>query len=87
MTLLETIRKFFSARFSRKKRDPVYANCAMCGERVYLPYHCHYCDQYYCGEHRLPFAHDCRNIDVWKNRPSPGGPATGYLSGKVRVKK
>lgn len=70
MSLIKTFRKFFSSLFARKKEDPVYANCATCGERVYLPYHCHYCDQYYCGKHRLPFNHDCKNIDAWKNRGS-----------------
>jgi predicted nucleic acid binding AN1-type Zn finger protein len=41
----------------------------LCGERAYLPFHCEYCNQYYCDKHRLPFDHDCKNIDQWKKRP------------------
>ncbi|MDD1689344.1 MAG: AN1-type zinc finger domain-containing protein [Methanoregula sp.] len=56
-------------RLFRKKEYPVYGTCASCGERVYLPFHCEYCHRYYCDKHRLPFDHNCKNIDQWKNRP------------------
>lgn len=56
-------------RLFRKKEYPVYGTCAVCGERVYLPFHCEYCHRYYCDKHRLPFDHNCKNIDQWKNRP------------------
>lgn len=87
MSIIWTIKAFFSRLFGRKDAIPVHANCAICGERVYLPYHCHYCNQFYCGEHRLPFNHDCKNIDAWKNRCSSAGPATEYRHKKVRVRK
>lgn len=87
MSLLKKIKKFFSSRLLQKKEDPLYADCAQCGKKVYLPYRCHYCNQYYCGEHRLPFSHDCRNINEWKNRGSVSGPATEYRSGRVHIRK
>ena len=86
MAILKKIRQFFSALFTKKEKTPVHASCAKCGERVYLPFQCNYCRQYYCGRHRLPFNHECRNIDDWKNRGS-SGPATEYTSGMVRVSK
>ncbi|OPY38713.1 MAG: AN1-like Zinc finger [Methanoregula sp. PtaU1.Bin051] len=86
MAILNKIRKFFSGFFTRKKKAPVYANCAKCGEWVYLPFQCNYCNQYYCGAHRLPFNHDCEHIDDWKRRGS-SGPTTEYAGGKVRVRK
>jgi predicted nucleic acid binding AN1-type Zn finger protein len=36
---------------------------------VYLPFFCDYCHRYYCDRHRLPFEHDCENIDEWKKQP------------------
>ncbi len=87
MSFLHTIRQFFSSIFTGEEKTPVHADCALCGRRVYLPYHCQYCNRYFCGEHRLPFNHDCRNIDAWKNRGSSAGPATEYREGKFRVRK
>ncbi|MDD1704413.1 MAG: hypothetical protein LUP97_04185 [Methanoregula sp.] len=29
-----------------------------------------YCNNYYRGARRLPFNHDCKNIDQWKKRPA-----------------
>jgi predicted nucleic acid binding AN1-type Zn finger protein len=72
MGIIDTIRAFFSG-FSRKKEYPVYAPCAVCGKRTYLPFHCEYCNLYFCDQHRLPFSHDCKNIDAWKKRPAPSG--------------
>jgi len=86
MVILKKIRQYFSNLFKKKEKVPVHASCAKCGERVCLPFHCNYCRQYYCGRHRLPFNHDCRNIEDWKNRIS-SGPATEYRSGMVRVRK
>ncbi len=87
MAILKKIKKFFSSLFKKKEKAPVYANCIKCGERVYLPYQCNYCHQYYCGAHRLPFNHDCRNIDDWKRRGASSGLATEYTSGNVKVRK
>ncbi|MGB7787297.1 AN1-type zinc finger domain-containing protein [Methanoregula sp.] len=66
MGLRETITRFFQ-RFFPKKEYPLYKTCTICGERVYLPFRCEYCDNYYCDRHRLPFDHDCKNIEAWKN--------------------
>jgi len=68
MGLRDTITGFLSRLF-KKKEYPVHETCAVCGERVYLPFHCEYCRKYYCDKHRLPFDHNCTNIDQWKNRP------------------
>lgn len=68
MGILDKIRLFFSG-FFKKKEYPLYETCSICGERIYLPFHCEYCDLYFCDRHRLPFDHDCKNIDEWKNRP------------------
>jgi predicted nucleic acid binding AN1-type Zn finger protein len=68
MGLGEFVRRFFS-RLLGKKEYPVHETCAVCGERVYLPFHCEYCGKYFCDKHRLPFDHDCRNIDAWKKKP------------------
>jgi predicted nucleic acid binding AN1-type Zn finger protein len=87
MAILKKIKQFFSYLFLKKEKAPVYANCSTCGERVYLPYLCNYCHNYYCARHRLPFNHDCKNIGEWKNRGSSSGPATEYRNGKVRVRK
>ena len=68
MGLRETISRFFQ-RFSLKKEYPLYHSCAICGERTYLPFLCEYCGNYYCDRHRLPFDHECRNIEAWKKSP------------------
>jgi len=72
MAILWKIRRFFSKLFKMKEPAPLYANCAICGERIYLPFLCNYCHKYYCGKHRLPFNHDCSNIEEWKNRGGRG---------------
>ena len=58
--------RFFQRLFP-KKEYPLYNTCAICGERVYLPFRCEYCGNYYCDRLRLPFDHECRNIEAWKN--------------------
>jgi len=72
MGFVSTITGFFS-RFSKKKEYPVYAECSVCRERTYLPFRCDYCHKYFCGKHRLPFDHDCENIEEWKKRPDTPG--------------
>ena len=86
MTFFKKIRRFFST-FLKKEEYPVHAVCALCKKQVYLPYHCSYCDRFYCADHRLPFNHDCRNINAWKNRETISGPVREYRSDRVRVKK
>ena len=34
-------------------------NCAACGKRIYKPFHCDDCKQYFCGEHYLQGEHSC----------------------------
>ncbi|MBN2067551.1 MAG: hypothetical protein JW744_03725 [Candidatus Diapherotrites archaeon] len=34
--------------------------CTRCGEKIKdLPFHCHYCNCFFCKEHRLPENHNC----------------------------
>jgi len=87
MSLLKKIKKVLSSIIAKEEKSPVHADCAFCGRHVYLPYHCQYCNQYYCSEHRLPFNHDCRNIGAWKNRKPLSGPATDYRGGSIHVRK
>lgn len=68
MGFIKKITGFFTKPF-RKKEYPVHAHCSVCGERVYLPFFCDHCHKYFCGKHRLPFDHDCENIEDWKKRP------------------
>jgi predicted nucleic acid binding AN1-type Zn finger protein len=63
----DRIARFFSRLFG-KKEYPLYETCAVCGERVYLPFRCEYCHRFYCDRHRLPFDHNCRHIGEWKKR-------------------
>lgn len=67
MGIIDRIRTFLASR-SRKKEYPVYGTCSICKKRVYLPFHCEYCNNFYCDTHRLPFDHQCGKIDAWKNR-------------------
>ena len=34
-------------------------NCAYCGDMTELPFHCSYCKDPFCSEHRLPEEHRC----------------------------
>ena len=79
--------KAFVYGFFKKKEYPLYETCAFCGERSYLPFHCEYCNQYFCDKHRLPFDHNCKNIDQWKKRPSTPAPATEVKGKQFFVKK
>ncbi|MDD1687096.1 AN1-type zinc finger protein [Methanoregula sp.] len=67
MGIGERVARFFSG-FRKKKEYPLYETCAVCGERVYLPFFCEYCRRYYCDRHRLPFDHECKNIGKWKEQ-------------------
>lgn len=86
MGILATIVSFFSKYFGKKK-IPVYEDCAFCKERVYLPFHCDYCNQYFCGKHRLPFEHDCKNISEWKKTSGSGGTTVESKAGNLFVRK
>lgn len=56
------------------EKNSLYAKCAYCDRVVYLPYKCNYCGQYFCDEHRLPFNHNCPEIESYKDTiPPPGG--------------
>ncbi len=39
------------------------AKCDVCGRSESMPYQCGHCGGTYCGEHRLPEAHDCPGLD------------------------
>ena len=34
-------------------------NCAYCGDMTDMPFHCSYCKDPFCAEHRLPEEHRC----------------------------
>jgi predicted nucleic acid binding AN1-type Zn finger protein len=34
-------------------------DCAYCGDLVDMPFHCNYCKDPFCAEHRLPEDHRC----------------------------
>lgn len=48
--------------------------CRKCNKELdsLLPFHCKYCNDYFCEEHRLPENHNCKNVktswDSWKKR-------------------
>ncbi|MEE8383536.1 MAG: AN1-type zinc finger domain-containing protein, partial [Nitrosopumilus sp.] len=33
--------------------------CAYCGDLTDMPFHCNYCKDPFCAEHRLPEEHRC----------------------------
>ncbi|WP_135302379.1 rhomboid family intramembrane serine protease [Haloarcula amylovorans] len=45
------------------------SECDACGKEENMPYQCGHCGGTYCGEHRLPEAHDCPGLNNW-NDPS-----------------
>jgi serine/threonine protein kinase len=45
---------------------PVHGGCSFCGKREYLPWKCNYCGGMFCGDHRMPFNHDCPGIERYK---------------------
>lgn len=58
--------------------------CEYCGVEESLPFVCNYCGGVYCGEHRLPEAHQCKG-DLTRRRtivapptPVPTYPESGY---------
>jgi predicted nucleic acid binding AN1-type Zn finger protein len=78
---------FFSDLLHRKSKYPVYGNCAVCDKKVYLPFHCEYCNRFFCGTHRLPFNHSCKNIKEYNQAPASAGVVTESREGKIRVWK
>jgi len=36
--------------------------CDHCGKEIYMPFKCKYCQLSFCADHRLPEAHDCKNL-------------------------
>ena len=44
------------------------AECDICGEEESMPYHCRHCGGTFCGDHRLPEAHDCPGLDNWEQQ-------------------
>jgi len=68
MGIRERFLKFLE-NLSGKKKYPVHEDCSFCGARTYLPFRCPHCLKYFCGNHHLPFNHDCAKIQEWKQRP------------------
>ena len=48
--------------------------CDYCGKEIQTlsAFTCSYCGKIFCPEHRLPFNHNCANIEAWKQAPLPG---------------
>jgi len=44
------------------------AKCEVCGSEVDLPFRCNYCKGVFCGDHRLPEAHNCPQIHIVRMR-------------------
>ncbi|MHA1715291.1 MAG: AN1-type zinc finger domain-containing protein [Promethearchaeota archaeon] len=36
--------------------------CSYCGKEIYMPFKCRYCGGNFCSDHRLPEAHECKNL-------------------------
>ena len=78
-----------SPKLFRTSNYPLYENCSFCdcGDKVYLPFHCEYCDQFFCGKHHLPFHHNCKNIEEYKKTSFPVGFVTESKGGELFVRK
>ncbi len=50
----------------RKKVNKIVLseNCAYCGDLTDLPFHCNYCKDPFCAEHRLPEEHRCVKLSL-----------------------
>jgi len=38
--------------------------CAYCGDMTDMPFHCNYCKDPFCAEHRLPEEHRCVKLSL-----------------------
>ncbi len=52
-------------------------NCEYCGKEEALPFVCNYCGGVFCGEHRLPEAHQCKG-DLTQRRTIVAPPQTTF---------
>jgi Zn-dependent protease len=52
-------------------------HCEYCGKEESLPFVCNYCGGVYCGEHRLPEAHQCKG-DLSQKRTITAPPQTTF---------
>lgn len=52
------------------KTDKIHTHggCSYCGKREYMPWKCNYCGKEFCGDHRMPFNHDCPGIEHYNRR-------------------
>jgi predicted nucleic acid binding AN1-type Zn finger protein len=71
----------------RTSNYPLFENCLICGDTVYLPFHCEYCDQFFCNNHHLPFNHNCENIEEYNKKSPSEGTAIESKGGKLFVWK
>ena len=42
--------------------SPVSGICTECGESITMPFRCKFCEELFCGEHRLPENHACSSL-------------------------
>jgi len=40
--------------------------CNLCDKEDMMPYHCSYCEKFFCAAHRLPENHECTGIAAGK---------------------
>lgn len=53
------------------------ADCATCGKHTSMPFTCKFCEQSFCGKHRLPENHDCSGLEAYKEKSHEDG-KVGY---------
>jgi len=51
--------------------------CQYCGKEESLPFVCNYCGGTFCGDHRLPEAHQCKG-DITQKRTATAPPQTTF---------
>jgi serine/threonine protein kinase len=57
-----------SAEIKPDVTPATHGGCSYCGKKDYLPFKCNYCGGLFCGDHRMPFNHDCPGIERWERR-------------------
>jgi hypothetical protein len=58
---------------TKPDKKPVHGGCSFpnCGKHEYLLWKCNYCGGLFCGDHRLPFDHNCPGIEQYNRRTTP----------------
>jgi serine/threonine protein kinase len=58
---------------TKLNKKSVHGGCSFpnCGKHEYLLWKCNYCGGLFCGDHRMPFDHNCPGIDRYNKRSAP----------------